>query len=72
MTADAIRKALHSSHPFRIRTVDGKVLDVPHQDFASLSQSGRTMIVMTPDDTWEVVDVFLISALETPNLNSAT
>jgi hypothetical protein len=65
MTSDAIRKALHSNHPFKLRTVDGKTLEVPHQDFAALSRSGRTLVVMTPDDTWEVLDVFLISALET-------
>jgi hypothetical protein len=65
MTSDAIRKALHSNLPFKVRTADGKTLEVPHQDFAALSPSGRTLVVMTPDDTWEALDVFLISALET-------
>lgn len=63
MTADAIRKALHSNQPFRLRTSDGKVVDVPHQDYAALSASGRLLVVMA-GETWEVLDVFLISAIE--------
>jgi len=71
MTSAAIRTALHSNRPFKVRTADGKTIDVPHQDFAALSKSGRTLVVMTPDDTWEVLDVFLISALETEASDSA-
>lgn len=72
MTSDDIRKALHSNLPFKVRTDDGKVLDVPHQDFAALSRNGLTLVVMTPDTVWEMVDVRLITSIETPNLNSAT
>jgi hypothetical protein len=70
MTADAIRKALHSGQPFKLRTSDGKVVDVPHQDFAALSGSGRILVVTT-QDAWEVLDVFLISAIEMKSSPSA-
>ena len=70
MTADAIRKALHSNQPFKVRTSDGKVVEVPHHDHAALSASGRILIVMT-GETWEVLDVFSISAIEMKSTPSA-
>ena len=63
MTVEALKEALHSNRPFKVRTSDGKVLSVPHQDFAALSPDGRVFIVMT-GKSWEVLDVFLISAIE--------
>ena len=63
MTAEAIKEALHSNKPFKVRTSDGKMLNVPHQDFAALSPDGRVFIVMT-GKTWQVLDVLLISAIE--------
>ncbi|MEO5959274.1 MAG: hypothetical protein ABIR80_09165 [Opitutaceae bacterium] len=63
MTAADIRTALHSNKPFKVRTSDGQVIKVPHQDFAALSPDGRTFIVMT-EKSWQVLDVFLISAIE--------
>jgi hypothetical protein len=65
MTPDEIRQALHSNRPFRVRTSDGKVVDVPHQDFAALSPDGRTFVVMQ-DRGKEVMDVPLITAIELP------
>jgi hypothetical protein len=64
MTAQAIRAELQANRPFRLRTADGKVVNVPHPDFAILSPTGRTLIVFQPDDTYEVLDVLLISAVE--------
>jgi hypothetical protein len=64
MTAEAIRAAQRAHHPFRLRTADGKTLEVPHPDFATLSPTGRTLIVFNPDDTYEVLDVLLITSIE--------
>ena len=66
MTAEAIRTELQAHRSFRLRTSDGKVVDVPHPDFATLSPSGRTLIVFNKDDSYEVLDVLLISAIEAP------
>ena len=65
MTTEEIRKALHANKPFKVRTSDGKVVEVPHQDFAALSRNGKSFVVMT-DEEWEVLDVSLISAIEMP------
>jgi hypothetical protein len=64
MTAEAIRTELRANRPFRLRTADGKVVDVPHPDFATLSPSGRTLIVFNKDDSYEVLDVLLVAAIE--------
>ena len=56
---------MHSNRPFKVRTADGKIVPVPHQDFAALSPNGRTFVVMT-DEAWEQLDVRLISAIEMP------
>ena len=66
MAPDKIRQALHANRPFRVRTSDGKVVEVPHQDFAALSPNGRTFVVMR-DRAWEVMDVPLITAIEMPS-----
>ena len=54
---------MHENRPFKVRTADGKVVTVPHQDFAALSPNGRTFVVMTETD-WETLDISLISAIE--------
>jgi hypothetical protein len=63
MTPDTIREALHSSRPFRVRTADGRVFDVPHQDFAAISENGENFVVMT-GKTWKILDVPLITSIE--------
>ena len=63
MTPDTIREALHSSRPFRVRTADGNVFEVPHQDFAAISEDGRNFVVMT-GKSWKILDVPLITAIE--------
>jgi hypothetical protein len=47
-----------------LHLADGRSLDVPHSDFASISQSGRRVIVEKSDDTFEIVDVLLINSVE--------
>ena len=63
MTPDTIRDALHCSRPFRVHTADGKVFDVPHQDFAAISEDGRNFVVMT-GKSWKILDVPLITSIE--------
>lgn len=64
MTAEAIRTELQAGRSFRLRTADGKIVEVSHSEFAILSPTGGTLIVFNRDDTYEVLDVLLISALE--------
>ena len=49
---------------YRIHMANGRHLDVKHPDFLARSPSGRTAIVYKADDTFEVIDLLLVSSLE--------
>lgn len=66
MTAEQL-KILREANPFRpftIHLADGRTLSVPHRDFVSQFPSGRTIIVYNPDDTYSIVDLYLVTELE--------
>lgn len=66
MTAEQLR-TLREANPFRpftIHLADGRTLPVPHRDFVSQSPSGRIIIVYRPDDTFSMVDLYLVTELE--------
>jgi hypothetical protein len=65
MTATAIREAIDSAKPFRLRSGDGAVIDVPARDHAFLNPTGRLMVVFTDDDGARVLDVALVTPLIT-------
>ena len=76
MKADEIRKLLHAQpfRPFVIHVADGGRLVVKHEDFVALSPSGRTMLVYRHNkaDDYQVVDVLMVTRLETAARNGAT
>jgi hypothetical protein len=51
---------------------NGRHLDVMHRDFVARSPSGRTIIVYKLDETFEIVDLLLVSSLEVLNGNRRT
>jgi hypothetical protein len=66
MTAEQLR-ALRETQPFRpftIHLADGRSLTVPHRDFVSQSPGGRTIIVYRSDESFSVVDLYLVTELE--------
>jgi hypothetical protein len=71
MTVEQFRAALHQQpfRPFTIRMADGRAFDVSHPDFIAQSPSGRTVIVVQPDDSYSVLDLLLMSELEVPAAN---
>ena len=69
MTIEQLR-TLHRARPFqpfRIHLADGRNLDVTHPEFLSHSASGRTAYVSKPDDSFEIVDLLLITSLQVLN-----
>jgi hypothetical protein len=50
--------------PFVIHLADGRAIKVVHSDFLSRSPSGRTIIVHQPDESWNVIDLLLVTDLE--------
>jgi hypothetical protein len=50
--------------PFVIHLADGRQLQVRHPEFLLLSPSGRSIILYQPDDSFNVVDLLLVTDLE--------
>jgi len=69
MTIEQLTTLLHSQpfQPFRIHMADGRSVDVDHPDFLSRSPAGRTVIVYKRDETFEIIDLLLVTSLEALN-----
>jgi len=68
MTANEIRELqrVQPFRPFRLHLADGRTLDVEHPEFLA-SRGGRTIVVYTGEDKFEIVDVLLVVSLEVLN-----
>jgi hypothetical protein len=64
MTSTAVREAIESGKPFRFRSGDGAVIDVPTRDHVLLNPTGRLVVVFTDNDGARVLDVALITAID--------
>jgi hypothetical protein len=53
--------------PYRIHMADGRHPDVEHPDFVARSPSGRTIVVYQQDESFEIVDLLLVSSLQVLN-----
>ena len=69
MTHERIRDFLHAVPfvPFDVQLANGRILPVPHPDFASMSPTGRTMVIHTKNDGLEIVDVMLVTNVTVPS-----
>jgi hypothetical protein len=66
MTLNQIRN-LYEAHPFQpfvIHLADGRAVPVHHRQFLASAPSGRTVIVYQPDDSFNIVDLLLMTDLE--------
>ena len=66
MTIEQMR-AIHQANPFQpftIHLADGRSIRVSHNQQMSMSPSGRTCIVYRHDDSFEIVDLLLVTTLE--------
>jgi hypothetical protein len=66
MTVEQFRAALRSQpfRPFAVHLADGRELVVQHPELALPTPSGRTAVIVQPDDTVNVVDLLLVTGLE--------
>jgi len=64
MTATAIREAIDSGKPFRLRSGEAAVIDVPTRDHAFLNPTGRLIVVFTDDDGARLLDAALVTAID--------
>jgi hypothetical protein len=50
--------------PFVLHLADGRELAVHHREFMATAPSGRTIVIYQPDDSFNVVDLLLVTDLE--------
>jgi hypothetical protein len=69
MTVEQLREVWKADpfRPFIIHLADGRNISVNHRDFLASSPSGRTIIVYQPDDSFNVIDLLLVTDLEVSN-----
>jgi len=66
MTIDKVRQ-LYESEPFRpfsLNLADGREVVVQHPEFLAQAPSGRTIVVYQPDDSFNIVDLQLVTDLD--------
>ncbi len=66
MTMEQLRK-VHQAKPFApftMRLADGSTVRVPSPEFLWAHPRGRTVIVATGDEDFEIVDLLLVAAIE--------
>ena len=66
MTVEQL-KAVYSARPFRpflLHLADGRQIPVQHPDFIMTVPSGRTIFVVQPDDTSNIIDLLLVTDIE--------
>jgi hypothetical protein len=66
MTIEQLR-AVYKAQPFRpfvLHLADGRQIPVHHPDFIMAVPSGRTVFVVQPDDTANIVDLLLVTDID--------
>jgi len=53
--------------PFIIHLADGRRIPVKHREFIATSPSGRTIVVYEQDDSFNIIDLLLVTSLEVKN-----
>ena len=69
MTIEQLRR-MHQARPFRpfrVYLADGRHLDVAHPEFLAHTPTGRTVMIAQPDESFEVIDLLLVTSLEPIN-----
>lgn len=69
MTIEQV-KQLYNAAPFRpfiIHLADGRRIPVKHREFMAASPSGRTIVVYEQDDSFNIIDLLLVTSLEVKN-----
>ena len=66
MTIEHFRAALRAVpfRPFVMHLADGREVPVRHPELAVATSTGRTTVVVQPDDTLAIIDLLLVTDLE--------
>jgi hypothetical protein len=66
MTIEKLKEFYQATpfQPFIIHLADGRAIPVQHRDFIAAAPSGGTVGVYQPDDTFNLIDLLLVTDLE--------
>ena len=66
MTTAQLQAALRATpfRPFVLHMADGHEILVGHPELVVATESGRTTVVVQPDDTLSIVDLLLVSEIK--------
>ncbi len=66
MTIGEVRRLYEAQpfQPFVMHMADGRSLPVVHREFLAMSPSGRTVVVYQPDESFDIVDLLLVTDLK--------
>ncbi len=66
MTINQLRNAYDAQpfQPFVLHLADGREIPVRHREFIISAPSGRTVIVYQRDDSFNIIDLLLVTDLE--------
>ena len=66
MNVEQLRK-VHQAIPFQpfvLHIADGRKIHVPHPEFVAQFPSGRAIIVTHSDESWELIDLTLVTSMK--------
>jgi hypothetical protein len=66
MTIEKLRE-LYTAEPFRpfvLHLADGREIPIAHREFFAAAPSGRMAAIFQPDDTFNLVDLLLVTDAE--------
>lgn len=66
MTIEKLREFYDAApfKPFVLHLADGREIAIAHRDFIMSAPSGRTLAVYQPDDTFNLIDLLLVTDIE--------
>ncbi len=66
MTIDQLRTVYRARpfQPFVLHLADGRQIPVQHPEFILTVPSGRTIFVVQPDDTTNIIDLLLVTDIK--------
>jgi len=66
MTIERLRETINQVpfEPFIIHLADGRQVPVQHRELIIASPSGRTIVVVQPDDSLNIIDLLLVTDLD--------
>ena len=74
MTIEQIKK-LYDAQPFQpfvLHLASGREVPVASREFIMAAPSGRTLVVALPDDTFDIIDLLLVSDVVVHSKNNGS